>query len=144
MPDPVGTYLLDLDSFDRDFQVEYRGAITIDDNPSVAQYYRIEVFSVYGNEPIRSLYEGEYFSDEDAVDGRIRSKFSAYSWDDENGSRPRVVFVLSSITEDHYRYGKVLETYEPNNPFSEPTPLPNNIEGGLGIFSISNSEILEL
>ena len=40
------------------------------------------------------------------------------------------------FNELYVDYFRVLENYVGDDPFSEPTQLPSNINGGLGIFAI--------
>ncbi len=144
MPDSISEYQLEVDSIDQDFEVIYVVRLSIPDNPNKDEYYRFEAFSRYdGNDEVMYV-DNEYFSDENAANGSVSNRFTTYSWDDKNGDRPEVYFILSVITKDHYDYGKALLSYDPGNPFSEPTPLPNNVEGGLGIFTLSNSQIIRI
>ena len=55
-----------------------------------------------------------------------------------------VYLVLSSITEDYYNYGRLLKNYDPQNPFGEPTLLPTNIDGGLGMFTLSSGVVIPI
>ena len=144
MPDSIAEYTLEVDTIDQDWQVQYIGRLSIPDNPDKDEYFRVEAFSTYDFQPQEMWVEGEYFSDENAIDGFIKSRFTTYSWDDKDGERPKVSLIISAITKDHYEYGKALYNYDPQNPFSEPSPLPGNIEGGLGIFTLSNSRVVEL
>ena len=144
MPDSIEEYTLEIDSLDQDWQVVYNGRLSIPDNTAKYEYFRIEAFSRYNGSDEKMYVENEYFSDENAANGNVNVRFTTYSWNDEEGKRPEVYLVLSAITKDHYEYGKALQNYDPENPFSEPSPLPNNVEGGLGIFTLSNSHLIEL
>lgn len=144
MPDSITDYTLEVDSIDQEWQVQYNGRLSIPDNPSKEEYFRVEAFSTYNNQPSEMWVEGQYFSDENAVNGMINTRFTTYSWDDEDRERPQVYLIISAITKDHYEYGKALENYDPQNPFSEPSPLPSNINGGLGLFTLSNSRVVDL
>ncbi|MEJ6660714.1 MAG: DUF4249 domain-containing protein [Bacteroidia bacterium] len=144
MPDSISEYRLEVDSIDQPFDVIFNGRLSIPDNPTKDEYYRIEAFSRYDGSDEVMYVDGEYFSDENAANGSVNTRFTTRSWDDKNGKRPEVYVILSAITKDHYEYGKALENYDPENPFSEPTPLPNNVEGGLGIFTLSNSQIIRI
>lgn len=144
MPDSITDYTLEVDSIDQEWQVQYNGRLSIPDNPNKEEYFRVEAFSAYNNQPQEMWVEGEYFSDENVLDGMINTRFTTYSWDSEDQKRPKVYLVISAITKDHYEYGKALYNYDPQNPFSEPSPLPNNIEGGLGLFTLSNSRVIDL
>ncbi len=144
MPDSIENYMLEIDSIDQEWQVVYNGRLSIPDNTTKDEYFRIEAFSRYFGDDEKMYVENEYFSDENAIDGKVNVRFTTYSWDDEEGNKPEVYLVLSAITKDHYEYGKALVGYNPENPFSEPSPLPNNVEGGLGIFTLSNSQLIRI
>jgi hypothetical protein len=53
---------------------------------------------------------------------------------------------LYSITKDEYLYQKSLVTYDrtSNSLFAEPTLIHENMSGGLGVFSMMSSDILDL
>ena len=65
-------------------------------------------------------------------------------WKPFGGDRRKIYMVISSITEDYYNYGKSLNNYDPQNPFSEPTLLPSNMEGGLGMFALSSGVVIQI
>ncbi|PCJ65255.1 MAG: hypothetical protein COA58_10370 [Bacteroidetes bacterium] len=143
MPQPIGAYNLTLDSIVRKEEIEYILKIEVP-NTAADQYYRIEAFNGYGNDTVEVYSDKEYHSDEDVTSSTISLNTKLYSWEGSGGNSPKLFVIISAITKDHYRYGKVLKNYEPDNPFAEPTPLPNNIEGGLGIFTLSNSQIIKI
>jgi hypothetical protein len=144
MPDSIENYTLEIDSVVQDFQIEYTGRLSIPDNPNLGEYYRIEAFSRYNGVRSRMYVDGEYFSDENTSNGDVNARFTTYSYEYKEGDRHEVYIIISSITKEHYDYGKALENYDPENPFSEPSPLPNNIEGGLGLFTLSNSKLIQI
>jgi len=57
------------------------------------------------------------------------------------GSVDEYVVEFSSISEDQYRFDKLLNSFNENedNPFSTAAQLHTNIEGGLGLFAIENA-----
>lgn len=144
MPDSIENFTLEIDSIDQDFQVVYTGRFSISDDLIVDEYFRVEAFARYSGSDEHMYVETEYFSDENATNGNVNIRFTTYAWDDELGDRPEVYIILSAISQDHYKYGKALESYNPENPFAEPSPLPNNVEGGLGIFTLSNSRVIRI
>ena len=137
VPPAFGSYKLTLDSVEREYETEYALKLEVPNTPE-KQYYRFEAFNNYGDDTFQVYSTKQYFSDEEITDGTISLSTKLYSWKAENGGDAELFGIVSSITEDHYNYGKALRDYEPNNPFAEPFPLPNNIEGGLGIFTVSN------
>ncbi|MBV2245877.1 MAG: DUF4249 domain-containing protein [Lentimicrobium sp.] len=46
---------------------------------------------------------------------------------------------LSLIDEHYYLYAQSVNNFQDENPFSEPTPVYSNIDGGLGVFAAMNS-----
>jgi hypothetical protein len=53
--------------------------------------------------------------------------------------------ILLNTEQSYYQYHKSLQNYsDGDNPFSEPTPVFTNIEGGLGIFTSYTKEIVTL
>ncbi len=49
---------------------------------------------------------------------------------------------LSLIDENYYQYAQSVFNFQDDNPFSEPTPIYSNIDGGLGVFGGMNSTIV--
>ncbi|MGB0849805.1 MAG: DUF4249 domain-containing protein [Bacteroidia bacterium] len=145
VPDEIPSYTVKLDSVIMEWETEYQLVIDIPITDDKEHYYRIEAFSDYGSDTVEAWSTKEYFTLDKVVDGSIRLSTDFYTWKSEyNGENPKLFILLSAITEKHYQYGKVYETYEPDNPFSEPTPLPSNVDGGLGIFTVSNSKLIKL
>ncbi len=56
----------------------------------------------------------------------------------------KFIFQWRSITKDYYQYSRTLRRFEESkdNPFASPVQIYNNIENGIGIFSISNDSYL--
>jgi hypothetical protein len=143
VPTKFGAYTLVVDSLVREYETEYAVQFTIPASDNAA-YYRIDGYSTYATDTFSSYSTNEYHTNEDALDQELKVKTAFYEWDDKNGSSSNLYVRLSRISEEYYTYGKALENYEPNNPFAEPIPLPNNVEGGLGIFGISRSRIIKI
>lgn len=144
IPQRLPAYEISIDSISREWDTEYKVVIDLDEDGSEERFYRIEGFSDYGADVVEAWGTKEYIANDRVVDGKVRLATSLYTWESGSGSNPKLFIILSSITKEHYEYGKVLETYEPDNPFVEPTPFPSNIDGGLGVFSISMSKRIEL
>lgn len=51
---------------------------------------------------------------------------------------------LSLVDENYYQYAQSVDNFQNDNPFSEPTPIYSNIEGGLGVFAGINTIITEV
>jgi hypothetical protein len=142
-PAKLGTYTLEVDSLVREYETEYAVQFTMSASGN-AEYYRIDGFSTYATDTFSSYSTNEYHTNEDALDQELKVKTAFYEWDDKNGNSSHLYVRLSRISEEYYTYGKALENYEPNNPFAEPIPLPNNVEGGLGIFGISRNRVIKI
>lgn len=59
-------------------------------------------------------------------------------------SNPHYRITLESLTEEYYRYRQAVisqDNSEGLNFFVEPTTIPTNVEGGLGIFAASSTSI---
>ena len=143
VPAKLGNYTLVVDSLVREYETEYAVQFTMSASGN-AEYYRIDGFSTYATDTFSSYSTNEYHTNEDALDQELKVKTAFYEWDDKNGNSSHLYVRLSRISEEYYTYGKALENYEPNNPFAEPIPLPNNVEGGLGIFGISRSRVIKI
>ncbi len=142
-PAALDGYTLLVDSTERSFEKEYAVQFTLPASSNPA-YYRIDGYVAYASDTFSSYSSNEYHTNEDVLDKELKIKTSFYNLSNEDGGSTDLYVRLSSISEDHYTYGKALVGYEPDNPFSEPTPLPNNVEGGLGIFGISRSVVIKL
>ncbi|KAF5062437.1 hypothetical protein DSECCO2_304820 [anaerobic digester metagenome] len=54
------------------------------------------------------------------------------------------LLIWSSVTdEDYYNYHHSVMSFQGDNPFSEPSPVFTNIDGGLGIFAAVNGRLQE-
>lgn len=142
VPTAVSNYTVTLDSIVRQYDTEFR--LLVKKPVGVNEFYRIEAFADYGDDTVSVYTQNEYFNGNDAQDGVLSMKSTLYTWESQQDKNPKLFIILSAITEAHYKYGKALENYQPDNPFAEPTPLPNNVTGGLGIFTVSIGEVIQL
>jgi hypothetical protein len=143
MPHPVGGYTIKIDSTVKEYETEYRVSIELE-NP-LNQYYRIEVFtgSSISFDPEGIYVNKEYFEFSGSENQKLTTSFT--DWNSKSSGVNRSInLILSSITEDYYNYGKLLKNYDPQNPFSEPTLLPSNMEGGLGMFALSSGVVIQI
>ena len=117
------------------------------------QYFRCSDMALIGTSGIGSIVtEGStdfygtvmYFSDE-MIDGKTHEiVIHLDSHDDyyynSHLSNPRYRICLESMSEDYYRYRQAVMSQENSdglNFFAEPTTIPSNVIGGLGIFASS-------
>jgi hypothetical protein len=138
VPDPIGTFEQKVDSIVRDYEVEYNIIFTLPPSPSAA-YYRLEGYTGYATDTFPAYASKEYFTNEGSINDEQKLKTTIYKWKDSQGGSDDLYVNITRITQDYYVYGVALKAYQPNNPFAEPTPLPNNIEGGLGIFALTRT-----
>lgn len=133
-----------VDSFKRDFETVYRIRASWDDIPGIQEYYMLEFYQVYnfdGKKDTISSYVAQVSSGDDAGT-RFSQQHEAYAFTEPGSSISVDMFVvLSGITKKEYDYLRFLERYEPENPFTEPTTIPSNVQGALGMFTLKNSRI---
>jgi hypothetical protein len=149
MPEPVVDYTIKIDSLVGGEKVEYKVSIEFDDNSS--HYYRVEAFSVnqikvLGLSSKQKLFVSkEYFEFSNSGNRKITTSFADYFNEETQSLTTRGVYiVLSSISEDYYNYGKLLNNFDPQNPFAEPVTLPSNIDGGLGMFTLASGLVIPI
>lgn len=107
---------------------------TINLNSNSSKFYKIEI-------NIDNDYNFYFYSPTLIAvpnDGRKSHTFSSKMYF-SSYEADSLEFSISSINEAFYRFDNIAANYWGDNPFSEPTPLPSNINGGLGIFSLSNT-----
>jgi len=145
MPKAPENFQMTMDSTKSDWGMQFNLDVNWNDDENAINYYRIEAYSEVDNNIRKVFIPQEYFDDSKAKNGIFQQKTEIFAFVfDDNGPREdyNLFLVISEITEDHYNYGIALENYNPNNPFSEPKPLPKNVEGGLGMFTLSGSRII--
>ncbi|HPF64966.1 DUF4249 domain-containing protein [Lentimicrobium sp.] len=100
------------------------------------EYYGDDFFSESG------LSRGEsVFSDKN----REGAFFNFRTSEIYKGNNPdNRLLIWSSVTdEDYYNYHHSVMSFQGDNPFSEPSPVFTNIDGGLGIFAAVNGRLQE-
>ena len=147
MPEPVVDYTIKIDSLVEEPKTKYKVSIEFEDNSS--HYYRVEAFFVdqvqeWSDTQVYRV-PTEYFEFSNSGNRKITTSFTDYYFKELQSAITRKVFiVLSSISEDYYNYGKLLNNFDPKNPFAEPVPLPSNIDGGLGMFTLASGLIIPI
>ena len=150
MPEPVVDYTIKIDSLAKEGETKYKVSIEFDDNSS--HYYRVEAFSkteIKGNAEFtywNVLYvPTQYFEFSNSGNRKITVSFiDHFDKEKQRGQTHGVYLVLSSISEDYYNYGKLLNNFNPQNPFAEPVTLPSNIDGGLGLFTLASGLVIPI
>jgi Domain of unknown function (DUF4249) len=89
-----------------------------------------------------------YFSDENRdgaimVTSPVRIE-SNWLLPDTPALKRRIEFYLLSLDKDYYEYLRAVQRFDGDNPFTEPTLLPTNINGGLGYFAGYNRTTVRL
>lgn len=85
-----------------------------------------------------------YFSDEDNDSDYYNLQTNDIKINQDEITR---LYFTISVTDDHYyHYHKTIIANDTGNPFSEPTPLYSNINGGLGIFAayVQKTHVVDL
>ncbi|MBI5010582.1 MAG: DUF4249 domain-containing protein [Bacteroidia bacterium] len=132
---------------------EFKAKVTFTDPAETEIYYRIigtfVTYTTYphSNKPyIHSEYiwfDEDYLTDAlKDTDGNIMNvgDFNNTSWSSDSAF---LKITLLNTEKSYYQYHKSLDNYnDSENPFSEPTLLYSNIEGGLGIFTSYTSEVV--
>lgn len=144
MPKRVSILDSKRDSAERTENVAYSIELTIADDPAISEYYLLEPFAIDENGDTTSHYGYRaYFTDEESEGGKITISGGAVIYKSNLAkSDYKLYMVVSSVTKEEYDFYKVYRDYDPENPFSEPTSFPFNIEGGSGLFSLRNSIIV--
>jgi hypothetical protein len=120
--------------------------LTLQDIPGVKNYYRIIgkgiLYSTdtHTNKHYKSSeyvqFDDNLFTDE-GVDGKeiIRKTNYGINYFFANDSAFFMVYIYNT-DRSYYLFHKSMQDYSSStNPFSEPTPVFNNVAGGLGIFA---------
>ncbi len=134
---------------------EFKAKLTFADPAETENYYRtIGTFVTYTTYPhsTKPYIHAEYiWFEEDLLtdafkdaDGNIVNvaDFNNTSWSSDSAF---LNITLLNTEKSYYQYHKSLDNYnDSENPFTEPTLLYSNIEGGLGIFTSYTSEVVSL
>lgn len=132
--------ILDVDTVTQYSELYYNVDLRFKDAPGQGQYYHISAASVYfgegGSKP--SLYEVSFTrGDPYVTDKNKDGNYFTYTTDNiyqYPGEPVRMVFTIGLTDENYYQYHKAIYAFEDDNPFSEPSPIFSNINGGLGVF----------
>lgn len=109
------------------------------DVSSAKNYYQLYTTSaslsedtIFGD-PGKFVLDNQVIDDEFAQNNRITTSFQT-SLGIEEGDTVGVEMILAHTDEAYYRYHLLRLNYTGNNPFSEPTVMFNNVNGGVGVF----------
>ena len=107
------------------------------DTPGTDDYYSVRAF--LERQELEFVNQIPYFFDSGFIsdgnrDGTILQDVGE-GFDRIQGSDLLVINIYR-FDQQYVDYFRILENYVGDDPFSEPTQLPTNIEGGLGIFAV--------
>jgi len=130
--------------------LHYKVTFNIEHQPT-NRYYHLVFYNVYGDNPTRYLVDPELSDkipfirnydygiliDRYDIPAGQPLEFSFVDWSIKNQDLQTVYVELRSITPDYYKYNSTLarQVIIRQDPFAEPIPIFNNIEGGFGNFS---------
>jgi hypothetical protein len=134
---------------------EFKAKVTFTDPAETENYYRtIGTFVTFTTYPhsIKPYihveyiwFEKDFLTDEfKDADGNIVNVagFQNSSWSSDSAF---LNITLLNTEKSYYQYHKSLDNYnDSENPFSEPTLLYSNIDGGLGIFTSYTTEVITM
>lgn len=107
------------------------------DSPVEANFYRLMSREAQAN----SLGDTSYFiidnsllTDESKNGLQLSGSVEFYSFEGDSSANTRDILLLTT-DQPYYRYHLRRLNYTGNNPFEEPLPMYDNIDGGVGCFS---------
>lgn len=107
---------------------------TLTDPSSSFDYYRF--YYVLQDQFMTSTYVSEDYADDNSLDGNLlynEHEMTAY-YGSDNPITSIKAFVIRG-SEEYYRFHKTVYNQSPDDPFSEPSIVYTNVEGGLGVFA---------
>lgn len=113
------------------------------DISSEVNYYRVfgQTVSVdtvnTGDTVYYDMYSitGAIYNDQEKDGHELYSKLEGYGYYEQDYKLIAYDLYILNIDAAYYNYQKSLQNYTYGDPFSEPSPLYTNIQGGLGIFA---------
>lgn len=146
-PEPIEDLKVTLDSFNDQWGKQYKFKLSWKDNPATEDYYIIETFTVYRSDnqlDTQGSYYIDYVDDLKAIGGRYNHSSTIYSDEFDSEFIESFIIVVGRTDKALFKYGDALRNYNPDFPFNEPSPLPNNITNGLGLFSLINKTAVNI
>ncbi len=120
---------------------EMRAKVQFRDIEGKGHYYRVEAGQINWVEEQPIPYTSEIgIAGKEALASDINFDGETYhlttnEFYARRDERFRLHFTLSITDRNYYNYHRGIMNFDDGNPFSEPTTIYSNIEGGLGIFS---------
>ena len=107
---------------------------TLTDPSSSFDYYRF--YYVLQDQFLTNIYVSEDYSDDNSLDGNLlynEHEMTAYYGSDNPITSVKAFVIRGS--EEYQRFHKTVYNQSPGDPFSEPSIIYSNVEGGLGVFA---------
>jgi hypothetical protein len=107
---------------------------TLTDPSSSFDYYRF--YYVLQDQFLTNMYVGEDYADDNSLDGNLlynEHELTAY-YGSDNPITSIKAFVIRG-SEEYQRFHKTVYNQSPDDPFSEPSIIYSNVDGGLGVFA---------
>jgi hypothetical protein len=107
---------------------------TLTDPSSSFDYYRF--YYVLQDQFLTNMYVGEDYADDNSLDGNLlynEHELTAY-YGSDNPITSIKAFVIRG-SEEYQRFHKTVYNQSPGDPFSEPSIIYSNVDGGLGVFA---------
>lgn len=124
-----------------------------EDNYYLLEAYAVVVDSFSGNyeyflqinteDALVEEYNGGLIFRDGPLDGKKYTLKTYFSDNLHEQPGSRLAIRLRSISRDRYLFLRTLDLYgnAQNNPFAEPVVVHNNIEGGVGIFTVESRDV---
>lgn len=107
---------------------------TLTDPSSSFDYYRF--YYVLQDQFMTGTYVSQDYADDNALDGNLlynEHEMTAYYGSDNPIVNVKAYVIRGS--EEYYRFHKTVYNQSPGDPFSEPSIIYTNVDGGLGVFA---------
>ncbi len=115
----------------------YRHQVKWADLPETKNFYRLNLsrFNVYNNDTVFNDVGDVMVNDESRNQQQLSVLFDDYTYTFEFDSANKTVMAFLLTTDEaYYQYHLRRLNYYGEDPFSEPYPQYNNVNGGLGVF----------
>jgi Domain of unknown function (DUF4249) len=123
---------IDNDFYGEQTKVTIKQTLT---DPSISfDYYRF--YYVLEDQFMTNTYVSEDYADDNLLDGNLlynEHEMTAYYGSDNPITNVKAFVILGS--EEYYRFHKTVYYQSPGDPFSEPSIIYSNVDGGLGVFA---------
>ncbi|GAB1403071.1 hypothetical protein MASR1M74_02490 [Lentimicrobium sp.] len=138
------THMGTVDNYDTDsWYMEFN----FKDLKGEGHYYTVNMGTFYNNNPwtdetylIDMGFKGEQLITDKNMDESVY-KYKSYPINLEMITYNFIWISLSLVDENYYKYKQSVNSFQGDNPFSEPTPIFSNITDGLGMFAGINTRL---